>query len=94
MMKSTHDLLGRLRNLMPAGVQPKFTSSQELMAWQQEEGRKRAAELEKQNQRNRSERIFGRSGICELHRGVLICKLPGEQRRAETRADDGKELRP
>lgn len=69
MMKSTHDLLGRLRNLMPAGVQPKFTSSQELMAWQQEEGRKRAAELEKQNQRNRSERIFGRSGICELHRG-------------------------
>lgn len=52
-MKSTHDLLGRLRNLMPVGVQPKFTSSQELMAWQQEEGRKRAAELEKQNQRNR-----------------------------------------
>ena len=43
MMKSTHDLLGRLRNLMPAGVQPKFTSSRELMAWQQEEGRKRAA---------------------------------------------------
>lgn len=72
MMKSTHDLLGRLRTLMPAGVQPKFTSSQELMAWQQEEGRKRAVELEKQNQRNRSERIFGRSGICELYRGAHL----------------------
>lgn len=71
MMKSTHDLHGRLRNLMPVGVQPKFISSQELMAWQQEEGRKRAAELEKQNQRNRSERNFGRSGICELHGGAF-----------------------
>jgi hypothetical protein len=46
-MKSTSDILGRLQRLIPAGVQPKFTSAAELMAWQQEEGRKRAAELEK-----------------------------------------------
>jgi putative replication protein len=52
-MKSTSDILGRLQRLIPAGVQPKFTSAAELMAWQQEEGRKRAAELEKENQRTR-----------------------------------------
>jgi hypothetical protein len=57
-MKSTHDLLGRLRNIMPAGIQPKFTSSQELMAWQQEEGRKRAVELEKLNQGASGEDIW------------------------------------
>jgi hypothetical protein len=36
-MKSTSDILGRLQRLIPAGVQPKFTSAAELMAWQQEE---------------------------------------------------------
>lgn len=67
-MKQATDLLSRLQRLMPPGVQPKFTSAEELMAWQQEEGRKRAAELEKQNQRQRAEKILGRSGICDLHR--------------------------
>jgi putative replication protein len=71
-MKSTSDILGRLQRLIPAGVQPKFTSAAELMAWQQEEGRKRAAELEKENQRTRSEKIFGRSGICDLHRNCTF----------------------
>lgn len=71
-MKSTNDILGRLQRLIPAGVQPKFTSAAELMAWQQEEGRKRAAELEKENLRTRSEKIFGRSGICDLHRNCTF----------------------
>lgn len=71
-MKSTSDILGRLQRLIPAGVQPKFTSAAELMAWQQEEGRKRAAELEKENLRTRSEKIFGRSGICDLHRNCTF----------------------
>ncbi|MCK6677643.1 ATP-binding protein [Enterobacter asburiae] len=71
-MKSTNDILGRLQRLIPAGIQPKFTNAAELMAWQQEEGRKRAAELEKENQRARSEKIFGRSGICDLHRNCTF----------------------
>lgn len=57
-MKSTHDLLGRLRNIMPAGVQPKFTSSQEFMAWQQEEGQKRTVELEKESEGANGEDIW------------------------------------
>lgn len=67
-MKTTNDLLGRIQRLMPAGVQPKFTSAEELMAWQQAEGRKRTDELDKQNQRARSEKIFGRAGIQDLHK--------------------------
>ncbi|MEN0581594.1 ATP-binding protein [Phytobacter palmae] len=67
-MKTTNDLLSRIQRLMPAGVQPMFKSAEELMAWQQEEGRKRTAELEKQNQRARSEKIFGRAGIQDLHK--------------------------
>lgn len=71
-MKTTNDVLGRLQRLIPEGIQPKFTNAKELMAWQQEEGRKRAAELEKENQRARSEKIFGRSGICDLHRNCTF----------------------
>ncbi|KAI3490788.1 hypothetical protein L1887_44950 [Cichorium endivia] len=73
-MKSTHDLLGRLRNIMPAGVQPKFTSSQEFMALaagRRPEAYRRAG---KKNQRALTENIFGRSGICDLHKGDTFSK--------------------
>ncbi|WP_449567067.1 ATP-binding protein [Lelliottia nimipressuralis] len=59
--------LERLKKIIPVGVTPKFTSAAELMAWQQAEGRKHAAEVDKQNQQTRTEKIFGRSGIQELH---------------------------
>jgi len=68
-MQNAATVLERLRRVIPAGVQPKFTSAQELMAWQREEGRKRAAEVDKANQRARAEKILGRSGIQNLHRG-------------------------
>ncbi|MFP2467692.1 ATP-binding protein [Pseudescherichia vulneris] len=71
-MKSTSELFSRLQKLMPTGVQPRFTSASELMEWQRAEGRKRADELEKENRRNRAEKILGRSGICDLHKGCTF----------------------
>lgn len=58
----------RLKKLIPAGVQPKFASVEEWRTWQAQEGLKRAAEVDKQNQKGRAEKIFGRSGIQNLHR--------------------------
>ncbi|KAA5927836.1 MULTISPECIES: ATP-binding protein [Pantoea] len=71
-MKNTSDLLRRLQRLMPAGVQPRFTTAEELLAWQQEEGRKRSVEVEKLNNKVRAEKIFGRSGIQNLHRNCTF----------------------
>ncbi len=71
-MKTSSELIGRLQRLMPAGIKPKFTSAEELMAWQQEEGRKHCAEVEKLNQKARADRIFGRSGIQDLHRSCTF----------------------
>ncbi|EOE5648087.1 ATP-binding protein [Cronobacter malonaticus] len=67
-MQSAGALIERLRKVMPAGVEPKFRSAAELMAWQQEEARKHAIEVDKANQQARAEKIFGRSGIQQLHR--------------------------
>lgn len=72
MKQITGSVLDRLQRLMPAGVQPKFRNVAEWQAWQQEEGRKRAAEVEKINQRQRAEKIMGRSGICDLHRSCTF----------------------
>lgn len=68
-MIGTGNALERLKKLIPPGVQPKFGSVDEWRTWQAEEGRKRCEELEKQNQRARAEKIFGRAGIQDLHRG-------------------------
>jgi len=59
----TGSALERLRKFIPASVQPKFNSVAEWQAWQQEEGRKHCQQIDKQNQRARSEKIFGRAGI-------------------------------
>lgn len=74
-MQNAGTVLERLRRVIPAGVQPKFTSAEELMAWQREEGRKRAAEVDKANQRARAEKIFGRSGIQSLHRSCSFANF-------------------
>ncbi|MGK0705334.1 hypothetical protein ACSFCW_17895 [Yokenella regensburgei] len=64
----------RLKKIIPAGVQPKFASVEEWRAWQAEEGRKRAAEVDKLNQKNRTEKILGRWGIKSPYR-CFICKI-------------------
>ncbi|SXG03923.1 putative replication protein [Klebsiella variicola] len=84
-MIGTGNALERLKKLIPPGVQPKFGSVDEWRAWQAEEGRKRCEELEKQNQRARAEKIFGRAGIQDLHRGCTFANYQVEsdgQRRA------------
>lgn len=64
----TGSALERLKKIIPASVQPKFTNVEEWQAWQENEGRKRSGEIDKMNQRTRSEKIFGRAGIQALHR--------------------------
>ncbi|MCR3702989.1 ATP-binding protein, partial [Citrobacter portucalensis] len=81
--------LERLKKLIPPGVQPKFTSAEELLAWQREEGLKRCEELDRLNQKARTEKIFGRSGIQSLHRSCTFANyhVSGEgQRKAFTMA--------
>ena len=88
-MIGTGNALERLKKLIPPGVQPKFGSVDEWRAWQAEEGRKRCEELEKQNQRTRAEKIFGRAGIQDLHRSCTFAnyQVAGDgQRRALTMA--------
>ncbi len=67
-MSNLTGFMQRLQRVMPKGVTPKFSTAAELMAWQQEEGRRHAAEVDKLNQTARTEKIFSRSGICKLHR--------------------------
>ena len=62
-MRDMADVLKRLQKIVPAGVQPKFSSAEELMAWQQEEARKHSEKLNQENSRTRLEKTFGRSGI-------------------------------
>ncbi len=79
----TGNALERLKKLIPPGVQPKFTNAAELLAWQREEGLKRCEELDKLNQKARTEKIFGRSGIQSLHRSCTFAnyEVSGEQQR-------------
>ncbi|MCW5102404.1 ATP-binding protein [Enterobacter hormaechei subsp. hoffmannii] len=88
-MIGTGSALERLKKIIPASVQPKFTSVEEWQAWQETEGRKRSGEIDKMNQRARSEKIFGRAGIQALHRSCSFAnyevKVP-EQRQAYSMA--------
>lgn len=71
-MIGTGSALERLKRIIPASVQPKFNSVEEWQAWQESEGRKRSEEIDKLNQRSRAEKIFGRSGIQDLHRSCTF----------------------
>ncbi|HAV1964261.1 TPA: ATP-binding protein [Enterobacter hormaechei subsp. xiangfangensis] len=88
-MIGTGSALERLKKIIPASVQPKFTSVEEWQAWQETEGRKRSGEIDKMNQRARSEKIFGRAGIQALHRSCSFAnyEVKGpEQRQADSMA--------
>lgn len=88
-MVGTGSALERLKKLIPPGVQPKFASAAELLAWQREDGLKRCEELYRLNQKARTEKIFGRSGIQSLHRSCTFAnyQVSGEgQRKAFTMA--------
>ncbi len=80
---SANDVLKRLRAVMPPGVQPKFTTGEELMAWQQEQGRISAQRIAEENRLARLQRVLGRSGIQELHQSCTFqnynAELPGQR---------------
>ncbi|AQT88734.1 ATP-binding protein [Enterobacter roggenkampii] len=71
-MRDMADVLKRLQKIVPAGVQPKFSSAEELMAWQQEEARKHSEKLNQENSRTRLEKTFGRSGIRERYQNCTF----------------------
>lgn len=66
-MKSPTTLFTRLQRLVPAHVKPKFTSGEELIKWNQEQGRQRSESIVRENRAMRMQRVMGRSGIRELH---------------------------
>ncbi len=66
-MKTPTDLFSRLKKMMPANVEPKFTSGEELLAWNQEQGRLRSESIVRENRAMKMQRVMGRSGIRELH---------------------------
>ncbi|EBN8022404.1 DNA replication protein DnaC, partial [Salmonella enterica] len=79
----TGSALDRLKRIIPASVQPKFSTADEWRAWQEAEGRKRSEELDRMNQKSRTEKIFGRSGIQDLHRSCTFAnyEVSGEGQR-------------
>lgn len=66
-MKTPENLFSRLQRLMPADVKPKFTRGDELLAWNQQQGRMRSEAIVRENRAMKMQRIMGRSGIRELH---------------------------
>ncbi|CAJ0990706.1 DNA replication protein DnaC [Pantoea sp. Nvir] len=66
-MKNPIEIFVRLKKMMPANVQPKFTTGEELLAWNQEQGRLCSESIVRENRAMKMQRIMGRSGIRELH---------------------------
>lgn len=66
-MKTPEDLFSRLKRMMPENVKPKFTRGEDLLAWNQEQGRLRSESIVRENRAMKMQRIMGRSGIRELH---------------------------
>ncbi len=88
-MKTPTDLFSRLKKMMPANVQPKFTSGEELLAWNQEQGCLRSESIVRENRAMKMQRVMRRSGIRELHMNCSFDNYRVEnegQRRALTMA--------
>lgn len=62
-----YDLIKRLQALTPKGIKPKFEDAEGWKKFQEEEGRKNAERVAKENHDARVNRIMGRSGIQDLH---------------------------
>lgn len=66
-MKNVGDVMRRLQKMMPANVKPAFKTSEELLAWQREQGELRSVALDRENRAMKMQRTFNRSGIRPLH---------------------------
>ncbi|PPI87651.1 DNA replication protein DnaC [Candidatus Pantoea edessiphila] len=66
-MKTFNDLLNRLKTIVPTNIQPKFTTGEDLLAWNQEQGRLNSASIARENKAMKMQRIMCSSGIRALH---------------------------
>ncbi|QCI15727.1 DNA replication protein DnaC [Buchnera aphidicola] len=57
----------RLQRLMPNNIKPKFDNDEDLLAWNQEQGRLSSESIIRENKAMKIQRVLGRSGIRELY---------------------------
>ncbi|WP_343154273.1 DNA replication protein DnaC [Buchnera aphidicola (Aphis aurantii)] len=57
----------RLQRIMPNNIKPKFENDQDLLAWNQEQGRISSELILRENKAMKMQRVLGRSGIRELY---------------------------
>ncbi|QCI18021.1 DNA replication protein DnaC [Buchnera aphidicola (Aphis nasturtii)] len=57
----------RLQRIMPNNIKPKFENDQDLLAWNQEQGRISSESILRENKAMKMQRVLGRSGIRELY---------------------------
>ncbi|CAL4317855.1 DNA replication protein DnaC [Buchnera aphidicola] len=57
----------RLKKMMPNNIKPKFNNDEELLSWNQEQGRISSESILRANKAMKMQRILGRSGIRELY---------------------------
>ena len=80
------DLMKRLQKMMPANVKPAFTTGEELLAWQKEQGKIRACPHRPENRAMKMQRTFNRSGIRPLHQNYssrIIGRVTGADERPQ-----------
>lgn len=61
------NIFDRLQAMMPDGVQRIHKTGEELLAWNQEQGRLSSVRIAEENRQNKIRAIMGRSGIQPLH---------------------------
>ncbi|XBC43346.1 MAG: DNA replication protein DnaC [Buchnera aphidicola (Meitanaphis flavogallis)] len=59
--------LKRLQCLIPKHIKPKFQNDEDLLSWNQEQGRLSSDAILKKNKEKKIQRILGKSGIRELY---------------------------
>lgn len=82
-MNNGSSVIKRLQAVMPEGVQPKFTTAAELMAWHQEQAIISSQETVEANRVSRLQKVLGRSGIQALHQSCTFqnynAELPAQR---------------
>ncbi|HGK4608927.1 TPA: ATP-binding protein [Yersinia enterocolitica] len=82
-MNNGSSVIKRLQAVMPEGVQPKFTTAAELMAWHQEQAIISSQETIEANRVSRLQKVLGRSGIQALHQSCTFqnynAELPAQR---------------
>lgn len=82
-MNNGSNVIKRLQAVMPEGVQPKFTTAAELMAWHQEQAIISSQETVEANRVSRLQKVLGRSGIQALHQSCTFqnynAELPAQR---------------